>query len=138
MVGGNLKGRAMKHKSIALQMQELGYSLSAWGRSRGLSESDIATLMQLSQGTMKGAFGRGAVLRKMLEAEGFKFNCEPKIKPHHKKRKFANLHNGSFGSGDCFVSCDTRNDNGSVSVGDCHDGVSPSRNDDIRAIAVSQ
>lgn len=77
----------MKFKNLAEQMAERGYSLTLWARSRGLNMSDIRILRELSRGGMKGAFGRGAEIRKMLEQENFKFNCEAKIKPHH-KRKF--------------------------------------------------
>lgn len=69
-------------------MRERGVCLSYWARSKGLGKNDIITLLGLSQGSVKGAFGRSAELRKMLEAEGYKFNCEAKIKPHHKKKKF--------------------------------------------------
>ena len=78
----------MKFKNLAVQMAERGYSVSAWGRSRGLSDNDIYILRELCKNAMKGVWGRGAEIRKMLESEGFKFNCEAKIKPHSKKRKY--------------------------------------------------
>ena len=61
----------MKFKNLAVQMAERGYSVSAWGRSRGLSDNDIYILRELCKNAMKGVWGRGAELRKILEDEGF-------------------------------------------------------------------
>ena len=99
----------MKFKNLAVQMAERGYSVSAWGRSRGLSDNDIYILRELCKNAMKGVWGRGAEIRKMLESEGFKFN----LKANRKKSKFVNLNSGeNLGFGDChdFANAKSSND----------------------------
>ena len=126
----------MKFKNLAVQMAERGYSVSAWGRSRGLSDNDIYILRELCKNAMKGVWGRGAEIRKMLESEGFKF----KLKANRKKSKFVNLNSGENGGGckvggsslDCFVPKGTCNDEiVKLSFGDCHEtALAVSRNDE--------
>ena len=61
----------MKYKNLSEQMEAKGYKLKTWARAKGLSDTDFMILYQLNLGAMLGRWGRGAELRKLLEAEGF-------------------------------------------------------------------
>ena len=82
-------------------MEAKGFKLRTWARAKGLSDTDFMILYQLNLGAMLGRWGRGAKLRKLLEAEGFDTSfldsCNSKDC-------------GSLGSGDCFGDKSPRND----------------------------
>ena len=52
-------------------MEAKGFKLRTWARAKGLSDSDFWILYQMNSKLLYGRWGRGAELRKLLEAEGF-------------------------------------------------------------------
>ena len=58
-------------KNLTEQMEAKGFKLRTWARAKGLSDSDFWILYQMNSKLLYGRWGRGAELRKLLEAEGF-------------------------------------------------------------------
>ena len=58
-------------KNLTEQMEAKGFKLRTWARAKGLSNSDFWILYQMNSKLLYGRWGRGAELRKLLEAEGF-------------------------------------------------------------------
>ncbi len=69
-----MKDKKMRKKSTCLtkQMVKKGFKLRTWAKAKGLNERDIGILNQISQGIIKGKWGRAKELKEMLEKEGFK------------------------------------------------------------------
>ena len=58
-------------KNLTDQMEERGMKLRTWAKAKGLSDTDFLLLYQMNSKMLYGKWGRGAELRKLLEAEGF-------------------------------------------------------------------
>ena len=87
-------------KNLTEQMEAKGFKLRTWARAKGLSDSDFWILYQMNSRLLYGRWGRGAELRKLLEAEGF-------------DTSFLDADNSkdSDNSLDCFGDKSPRNDN---------------------------
>lgn len=61
-----------KKKTLAEQMRDKGMVLSVWAESKGMNQKDKRLLWQISQGLVKGAWGRAKELKEELEQDGIK------------------------------------------------------------------
>lgn len=61
-----------KKKTLAQEMRSRGIVLSVWAEAKGMSKKDKNILWQISQGLIKGAWGRAKELKEELEKDGIK------------------------------------------------------------------
>lgn len=61
-----------KKKTLAQSLRAKGVVLSVWAESKGMNQKDKRLLWQISQGLVKGAWGRAKELKEALEKDGIK------------------------------------------------------------------
>ncbi|WP_305862483.1 hypothetical protein [Helicobacter cholecystus] len=61
-----------KRKTLAQSLRAKGMVLSVWAESKGMNQKDKRLLWQISQGLIKGAWGRAKELKEALEKDGIK------------------------------------------------------------------